>query len=319
MSGKTPRYLLLVLVLAVLTCLAALLALDLSEPDTAEGPNGTLASQDETTAGQGAAQKAASDSVNDMLASRIEAIAREDTTHYALFVAYPLENRPRYIYQSSQMRSASMIKVFILAAAMERVKAGSLSLDQTFTLHASDKVGGSGVLTGYANGTQLTLNKILRLMITESDNTATNMMIDLLGMDAINGYIAQNGYHDTIVRRKMMDRAAIAVGQENVTSVTDLGNFFAKLYNHALVSPELDDVMLGYLTAQTDTECFPAELPGFRIAHKTGELDGLYDDGGIIYHGDRPLIVVGMTESYSSRGRAIRSLRRMLRAAVDCY
>ena len=69
MSGKTPRYLLLVLVLAVLTCLAALLALDLSEPDTAEGPNGTLASQDETTAGQDTAQEAASDSANDMLAS----------------------------------------------------------------------------------------------------------------------------------------------------------------------------------------------------------------------------------------------------------
>ena len=109
MSGRNPRYLLLVLVLAVLTCLAALLALDLAAPDTAEGPNGTLASQDETTAGQDAAQKAASDSVNDMLASRIKAIAREDTTHYALFVAYPLENRPHYIYQSSQMRSASMM------------------------------------------------------------------------------------------------------------------------------------------------------------------------------------------------------------------
>lgn len=94
MSGRNPRYLLLVLVLAVLTCLAALLALDLAAPDTAEGPNGTLASQDETTAGQDTAQEAASDSANDMLASRIKAIAREDTTHYALFVAYPLENRP---------------------------------------------------------------------------------------------------------------------------------------------------------------------------------------------------------------------------------
>lgn len=69
MSGRNPRYLLLVLVLAVLTCLAALLALDLAAPDTAEGPNGTLASQDETTAGQDTAQEAASDSANDMLAS----------------------------------------------------------------------------------------------------------------------------------------------------------------------------------------------------------------------------------------------------------
>ena len=75
MSGKNPRYLLLVLVLAVLTCLAALLALDLSAPYTAEGPNGTLASHGETTTGQDAAQEAASDSANDMLAARIEAIA----------------------------------------------------------------------------------------------------------------------------------------------------------------------------------------------------------------------------------------------------
>ena len=72
---------------------------------------------------------------------------------------------------------------------MEKVRDGKLSLDITITLHASEKVGGAGILCGYANGSVLSLDTVLRLMITESDNTATNLVIDLLGMDDINAYI----------------------------------------------------------------------------------------------------------------------------------
>ena len=200
---------------------------------------------------------------------------------------------------------------------MERVRQGALSLDQTLTLHSSDKVGGAGVIAGFASGTELSLDTVLRYMITESDNTATNMVIDLLGMDAINAYIQRNGYHDTILQRKMMDFAAVDAGLENYTSAVDLGHFFVKLYNRSCVSPELDDVMLDYLAGQTDTECFPAALPGVMIAHKTGELAQLYDDGGIIYQEGRPFIMVGMTENYSSRSMAISTLQQMLLVASE--
>lgn len=253
---------------------------------------------------------------NAALAQGIEALSNADSTHYAVFVAYP-EERREYVYQSSSMRSASMIKVFLLATVMERVQQGTLSLDQVLTLHSSDKVGGAGVIAGFPSGTELSLDTVLRYMITESDNTATNMVIDLLGMDAINAYIQRNGYHDTILQRKMMDFKAVNAGRENYTSVADLGHFFVKLYNHSCVSPELDDVMLGYLKEQTDIECFPTALPGVQIAHKTGELGGLYDDGGIIYQEGRPFIMVGMTENYSSRSTAISTLRQMLRVAAE--
>lgn len=260
---------------------------------------------------------AQSHSSNDALAKEIEALSNADSTQYSIYICYPEENRSEYIYQSDSMRSASMIKVFILGAAMEKIRDNQLTLNQTITLHAHDKVGGAGVLTGYADGSELSLDTVLRLMITESDNTATNLMIDLLGMEEINNYIRRNGYSDTILQRKMMDTAAVAAGRENYTSVTDLGCFFRALYDRNCVSHELDERMLEYLKGQTDTECFPTALPNATIAHKTGELVGLYDDGGIIYMPNRTFIMVGMTENYSSRGRALSTLRKMAICAAQ--
>lgn len=248
---------------------------------------------------------------NETLAQGIETLSTADSTQYSVYICYPDEDRPEYSYQPSAMRSASMIKVFILGAAMEKIRDGQLSLSHTITLHAHDKVGGAGVLTGYADGSELSLDTVLRLMITESDNTATNLIIDLLGMNEINAYIQRGGYFDTILQRKMMDTEAVSAGRENYSSAPDLGHFFHKLYAHSCVSPALDDRMLEYLKGQTDTECFPAALPHADIAHKTGELAGLYDDGGIIYMPDRTFIMVCMTENYSSRGRAIHTLRQM--------
>lgn len=147
-------------------------------------------------------------------------------TQYAVYLYYPDSNTEEYTFQSEPMRSASMIKVFLLGAAMEQVRDGNLSLSQPLTIHSSDQVGGSGVLSGYASGTTLPLTDVLNFMITVSDNTATNMIIDLLGMDHINAYIQREGYTDTILRRKMMDTQAVAEGRENYTSVRDLGHFF---------------------------------------------------------------------------------------------
>ena len=102
-----------------------------------------------------------------------------DGSEYAVYIAYPQKSQTPYIYNSKKMRSASMIKVFILATAMELVKDGNLSLDQQMTIEAHNKVGGAGILAGYATGTRLTMREVLRNMIIHSDNTATNMMIDL--------------------------------------------------------------------------------------------------------------------------------------------
>lgn len=240
-----------------------------------------------------------------------------DGTEYSVYLAYPTKSNEAFIYNSKPMRSASMIKVFILAAVMDKAKHGELSIDEPMTLRGSDKVGGSGILAGYASGTQLPMREVMELMITHSDNTATNMLIDRLGMDTINAYIQSQGYNDTVLRRKMMDYDAIYAGRENFSSVRDLGTFFNRLYNYECVGEEYDKIMLEFLVKQTDTDCFPAALPGKQIAHKTGALDGLYDDGGIIYSEGGDTVLVIMTENFTGEYNTIQHMKAFARAVVN--
>lgn len=241
-----------------------------------------------------------------------------DGTEYAVYLAYPQKSPEAYIYNLQPMRSASMIKVFILAAVMEKVQNGEIDLDEPIILQSSDKVGGAGILSGYASGTEFSLREILRLMITESDNTATNIVIDKIGMNAINSYISRNGYGDTVLRRKMMDMDAIYAGRENFSSVRDLGDIFVKIYNHNCVSETYDEIMIDFLKGQTDTDCFPSALPGKVIAHKTGALAGLYDDGGIIYNGgENDAVLVIMTENFTSEYTAIQHMKAFARAVIQ--
>ena len=243
-----------------------------------------------------------------------------DGTEYSVYLAYPQKSSEVYVYNSQKWRSASMIKVFILACVMEQYKNGDIDIDEIMTLKSSDKVGGAGILAGYSTGSQLSLREILKLMITESDNTATNMVIDRVGMSAINGYIQHNGYYDTILQRKMMDMDAIYEGRENYSSVNDLGSIFVKIYNHDCVGGEYDEVMINFLKGQTDTDCFPAALPDKVIAHKTGALSGLYDDGGIIYDlndSSKDAVLVIMTENFTAEYTAIAHMKRFAAAVVE--
>lgn len=240
-----------------------------------------------------------------------------DGTEYAVYLAYPQKSSETFVYNSKPMRSASMIKVFIMAAIMDKAKNGELDINETLILRGSDKVGGAGILAGYPSGSELSLREVMELMITHSDNTATNILIDRLGMSTINNYIQREGYGDTILRRKMMDFDAVAAGRENFSSVKDLGTFFTRLYNYECVGERYDKIMIDFLVKQTDTDCFPAALPDKQIAHKTGALDGLYDDGGIIYSDSGDAVLVIMTENFTGEWNTIQHMKAFARAVID--
>ena len=230
-----------------------------------------------------------------------------DGSEYAVYIAYPQKSQTPFMYNPRKMRSASMIKVFIMATAMEEVKDGVLSLNQPMIIEAHNKVGGAGILAGYATGTRLTLQEVMTDMIIHSDNTATNMMIDLLGMDTINDYIHEKGYTDTILQRKMMDFN----GRENYTSARDLGNFFLNLYNLQVVNSTYDQLMLEILKNQHDTECLNTACPDKVIAHKTGALAGLFDDGGIIFGGKNgDTVLIMMTENFTGEKIVIGRMKK---------
>lgn len=229
--------------------------------------------------------------------------------------AYIYMNGESNTIQSHRVRAASMIKVYILSYLFEKIDKGEISLQDVYVLKPSDKVGGSGVLYGYESGSVLSIDTIARLMITESDNTATNILIDKLGLENINSYIVTQGYKDTQLNRKMMDLEAIDKGIENYTSAHDLGNWFLKLAKGEMASNLSNKQMIDYLVGQTDTECISAALPNRIIAHKTGELAGVYHDGGIIYNANRNdyYILVLLSDGYDSRAGTIESFRSVAR------
>ncbi|MBR3457280.1 MAG: serine hydrolase [Selenomonadaceae bacterium] len=247
----------------------------------------------------------------DVLA-RIRGILGEEDASFSVYVLRPSEEKEPIVYQSRPLPPASMIKLFVMAKAMQDVKDGKATLDDAIVLRERDMVGGAGVLVEYADGTRIPLRKVIEFMITESDNTATNLLINRIGMDEINRYLKENGYTDTIMKHKMM-LSPKGRRQSNLSSAKDIGLLLSRIYRGECVGDPYDTLMIGFLALQKDDECFPKALPSWRIAHKTGEVDGLYDDGGIFYGKEGRFILVIMNEEYSGRSIAIQKMQEIAR------
>jgi beta-lactamase class A len=229
-----------------------------------------------------------------------------------------METGKVYTRKPQTMSSASMIKVFILARAYEAMADGELKRDESFVLSRDNVVGGSGVLQGLDYGTRVSLARVLETMIVDSDNTATNIMIDRLGMDSINRYMETHGYTHSKLRRKMMDYEAIRAGRDNLTDVQDIGLLFTRLHQGKCVSPELDQEMLAIYKKQKDREILPAGVPaGIEIAHKTGEVNDVRHDGGIVYSPKGAYVLVIFSGNYCAYSRMADISRQVYRAYVE--
>lgn len=176
----------------------------------------------------------------------------------------------------AKMQSASVIKLFIMATAYDEMAKGNMVPTEV----SSD----------------------IKLMITQSDNDATNRMIDRLGFDKINSYIKSNGYSNTVLSRKML--ASTANG-DNYTSSKDAAKILENIYNHKCVSYEASEQMMTYLKAQERTGKIPAGVPsGVQTANKTGELDTVENDAAIVFKDNAPYVLVVMSSGLSDTAKA---------------
>ena len=192
--------------------------------------------------------------------------------------------------------SASMIKLAILATLFDAADSGTLSLDEAVTTTSADMVGGTGSIQSMGAGSAFTLEELAGYMISDSDNTATNLLIDRLGMDAVNTEADKIGLDQTVLERKMMDEGAMAAGQENYTSAEDVATVLRLVAEGRLVNQQYSDMAKGYLLAQSDVDGLLDGVPeGVDVAHKTGTLTNVEHDGGIVY-ADEPYVIVVMTE-----------------------
>ena len=174
-------------------------------------------------------------------------------------------------------RSASMIKVLILAALC----ADSISFEEKLRVDSVPHVEGGGALQEINGDAELTIRSLAALMIELSDNLATNLLINKLGMDYINRYGKQIGLANTKLQRCMMDFAAARAGRENMMTAAD----YDKLLWHIYERRQQDRFAEAWkiLGRQQFRDRIPYHWPEEIIFHhKTGMLDGAEHDGGIL-------------------------------------
>ncbi|HHY36864.1 MAG TPA: serine hydrolase [Firmicutes bacterium] len=180
--------------------------------------------------------------------------------------------------------SASVIKIPILAALFALAEEGKVDLAGEITIKPENRVGGCGVLSELNPGLKPTVLDVATLMIIQSDNAATNELIDLVGMDRVNGFAGELGLEQTRLQRKMMDSEAVKQGRDNFTSPRDIGRLLRLLVEGKVVSREASAKMLDIMKRQQLRNKLPALLPeDVIIAHKTGDLNRLEHDVGVFF------------------------------------
>jgi beta-lactamase class A len=212
--------------------------------------------------------------------------------------------------------AASIIKIPVMMALYSFFSTDDGQLAwQEHRLREEDKSGGAGSLQFVPAGTMISASDLVTRMISQSDNTATNILLDKMDRDTVNVWLAREGYTKTRLNRRMMDMDAIQKGLQNYTTAAEISGMLLQIYNHARLGSRSAAAMLSTLHQCDDTTTMPAGLPsGTPVAHKTGLLNGMRGDAGIIFL-EKPLIVSIFVEGCQQSTNAesiIASLTRMI-------
>ena len=188
------------------------------------------------------------------------------------------------------MPTASLIKLPVMVEAYRQVAAGKVRLDQRIEVKKDDMVQGSGILTShFSPGTTISLRDAIRLMIVYSDNTATNLVIDAIGLPATTDAMKQLGFRETQLNAKVF-RRDLSIAPERSekyglgsTTALDMVNLLIQLKRGELASSEATAAMLDHLAHCDDKTRFPLLLPTkVKVAHKTGSVTRVRTDAGLL-------------------------------------
>ncbi len=186
---------------------------------------------------------------------------------------------------------ASTLKLLLLVEAHAQAAAGTFSWTAETTLLAEDVVGGTGSLQHEKAGSTWTWRQVARRMILESDNTASNLILERLGMDRVNARAAALGLAATRVERKFMDFEAQRAGRENRTTARELGRLCLAIARRELVSPEACDEMIALLEGTSRGRIASGVPKGVPVGHKGGVMRGMRADVGWVRLPGRPYVL----------------------------
>ena len=216
--------------------------------------------------------------------------------------------------------TASTIKIAILAELFHQAQQGKLNLNDPYVLQSKDLVGGSGISSSLTPGTtKLTLRDVAALMISVSDNSMTNVLIDRIGMDNVNALLDSLGLSHTRLRRKMMDIKAAAEGRENTSTPREISQLLEALYKGKVLNKQFTEDFFNLLSIHKESY-IPRLLPeDLRIANKPGELEGVRNDCGIVFTGKRPYALCVMSTYVRHEREAGDAIARISFAAWQTF
>jgi beta-lactamase class A len=198
--------------------------------------------------------------------------------------------------------AASSIKLAVLAELFhqdEQAKAGTAgkaTLDGPYVVQAVDLIDESpGLLALTAGVSRVTNRDLATFMVTASDNGATNVLIERLGMDNVNALLAGQGLKETRLRRRMLDLEAARQGRENTSTPREMATFLETLYRGRVLGRAATGDLMKMLSVPKE-KYIPRGLPaGVVAANKPGWLDGVRTDSGVVFAKGRPFVLSVMT------------------------
>jgi beta-lactamase class A len=257
------------------------------------------------------------------LAARIHEIDRSLDGVAGVAILDLTNGRTFLLHADDVFPQASSIKIAVLAELYHQVQgsgAKDAKLTDLYTVQSSDLVQDSDIMGGLTPGvTRLTNRDLATMMVAVSDNSATNVLIDRLGMKNVNDLMASLGLTQTLLRRKMMDLEAASEGRENVSTPREMMTLLEDIYQGKVLNQEMTKDFFKMLSTHKDS-FLPRLLPdSVHIANKPGELEAVRNDSGIVFAPNRPYVICVMTTYLGNERAGEEAISRVSEAAYQMF
>ena len=251
---------------------------------------------------------------------RARALVREagDGAEIALAARVIGTDRAWALEAARPFPAASTIKLLILVAVFRDVDAGRLDPDAPWPVDPRAVVPGSGVLGWLRPGLRLPLVDLAYLMVAISDNTASNLLLDAVGVDRVRAVIADLGLAATQLNRRFLGRSPDPGEPENLTSAADLVALLAAIADGTAAEPASCASMRALLALQQDRDRLARRLPpDVAFGGKSGTLPGLVHDAGLLATSAGTLAVAVLSRGLADRFAADELIGRIALALLD--